>query len=274
MSYVYEIANDYVENYDYLDEGISSIYNKITDFLRNKNKLSNHVKEYKNKIKKIEKLAEKKAGRDVVRSVKKLAIKSSKVGKYTTTKNKTYWEVVSDSLEDGFMKIAKMNMKTASAITLILLVVIFINTAAIVLLTYAGLSSSYALMMTAIFVAPIIEEIAKVLALRTGIGDEYMVLFTFAEFGIYVVNMYEAGFTVLLAVIIRSLAIIQHYFYYALHKQGYEEGKQALMSSAAIVLHGLWNFGAIVPVIITQVIATTVQDIKRDQSEREKLQTA
>lgn len=66
------------------------------------------------------------------------------------------------------------------------------------------------LMFTTLILAPLIEEPAKLIAVKGGYNKHFFFTFNFLEFGLYVMMMVAGGTSLGIAVLIRSIAVLLH----------------------------------------------------------------
>lgn len=91
------------------------------------------------------------------------------------------------------------------------------------------------------FVAAVIEEIARSAAIEMGIGGKYTAVINMVEFPDYVFRMVLRGVPINKAVKTRLYAIGAHTLFYFIQKIFSEKGKSDLGLFIAILLHYSWN---------------------------------
>ena len=143
---------------------------------------------------------------------------------------------------------------------LALLVVIVINSVLAIIFTvmFGPLTATA---ITAIFVAPLTEESGRAISLRAG-GVNSLSAFTASinvfEFVTYVQDMLRKGVKLIVAIPLRIIGALFHSFLQTLQLKGYAEELQGKKDGGinslllAMLIHGLYNFLAMLPVLITR----------------------
>lgn len=114
--------------------------------------------------------------------------------------------------------------------------------------TYFGslaimLTGNYAIgkAIGAIFVAPIVEELSKLISVKSDFTWEYFTTFNIAEFGLYVSRMVDAGMNPIEAAIVRIPPVCLHLFNTIIHSEAHKTGKSEEGLAWTVSIHSIWN---------------------------------
>lgn len=140
-------------------------------------------------------------------------------------------------------------------------IVVFLNTALIFAFSaigFNGLSLSgdqaltLAFALTAVFVAPLVEETAKFIAIKGKFGSEFLAVFNFFEAYSYIVRTVMAmGMDILFPIILtRLVTVVFHYSLAQIQVDYINRGKDKQGLLFAMIFHGIWNALAVMPSII------------------------
>jgi hypothetical protein len=154
--------------------------------------------------------------------------------------------VQESSIEVAFNKIGK----SLVLLSIILIINTFLHNFLAVVCMIIGLPPSLGYAMGSIFVAPLTEETAKMISIQGGFTGTFFVVFNVAEFSMYMVRLLGAGMDIVTATVARLLAVglhatttlIQKYYY---DKYPKDENKKYTGYKLGILIHGLWNFMAV-----------------------------
>ena len=127
---------------------------------------------------------------------------------------------------------------------IILCVVILINTFCSSLFQLY-FSKTIAFALSAIIIAPLVEETGKFISIETKSTMSYFITFNIAEFSLYLFTMLSAGMSLPVIIIGRSLAVLLHGLTTYIQKKGYNKNDKTKHFLSAILIHGIWNFNAI-----------------------------
>lgn len=252
------ITKEYIDDFfientisnEYLEESLTSAYNKLINYFEKPNNIKKTTKQYSKKLKNIERELKKEVGSGVVRTVKKNATRSAKKAQKiisrTTKPTRNLIEIAAESFKNGFKNIFTdfslrgLGNKTLSVTLMI--IVIFINTLAMsFLVSSSHITPILAFMICAVFVGPITEETSKAFSIHFGFGDEYIAILNIGEFFLYMYSFYSKGFNLALGFLIRLIGVVKQYMLYAIHKKHIEEDDSIVGLPIAILLHSLYN---------------------------------
>jgi len=209
------------ENLEYLDEG------KINDWFKNKAKyvskrmdiLNKNLEQNKIRTdkynKKLEELS-KKHSIEIVNEIKKKNVKGVTEKTEVALKDVGEWiiEVVKIEIFNNPKKALFKDLPLSIANMFVMVLTgRFIKMLIIRTLSLLGFVASPALLVliSCIFIAPIVEEGAKFIAIQMGFSGTFLLVFNVMEFTKYLKIWKKQGLSMLGAVIARSWGVVQHY---------------------------------------------------------------
>jgi hypothetical protein len=217
-----------------LSEGLTDgIEKKVESFKRDFKKQRNELKQYNIDADKVSKA--------VIQGLKDSAKELAGAGKSPEARKRAAASI-GGTLKGLFEGMTRKGIQQASIITLLVTV---INIACIALIT-ALFGQMAAIFIVGIAIGPIVEEIAKFVAIKRGVAGEFGIMFNFNEFVSYfsrLAPVMGAG----KAVAIRIAPVIMHYSTIVVQKyfsdRRKKEGEASKMGLAlGIVIHSLFNF--------------------------------
>jgi len=107
-----------------------------------------------------------------------------------------------------------------------------------------------AMYLSAVFIAPIFEEIGKNISIKQGFTGGYFILFNIAEFLTYFIRMLLMGISVFSIIIMRLLPIIMHYTTTRIQYKFFNENKERVGLTLGTLIHMMYNGIAVVADII------------------------
>ncbi len=232
-----------------LTDNISALKKKVEVFF-NKNK-----KFLPEKIKEIEsKLIKNGVDVDKIHKDAKIAAKAAKikdnkitnfqdsVKKFTVDfTNKKYLIAPKEKQQTPYIHpVDKAIIGIAKSVCL-LAVVIFLNTYFISLAISITGDTFVGRAIGAIFVAPIVEELGKLISVKDDFTWEYFTAFNIAEFGLYVSRMMDMGMDPITAAIVRIPPLCVHLFNTIIHVESKKAGKSEEGLTWTVLIHAIWN---------------------------------
>lgn len=135
--------------------------------------------------------------------------------------------------------------------SLIILLIVFVINSVIARLFFL-LTKNFiiAMILTAIFIAPITEEIAKAISVKLGFGKEYYLVFNAFEFTQYISKLTKEGAKLSVAIFVRTFALIMHGINHLIIKAGYDKDKKNGMDDkqagnlamvTTMIIHACYN---------------------------------
>lgn len=184
-----------------------------------------------------------------VRKIKETARKTARQIKNPLDFRKHVNRFVSDLYEKKYSTNPELD-ETAKVILSIALfaVVLFINTTFYFIFLNSGIDNNIAMSIAGIFVAPIVEETAKVISIKMGATGTYFVLFNIGEFCVWMKNYMDMGISIgPVQIISRLIPMIMHGVTTMIHYNADKEGKTGSGFVLGTLLHMCWNFLASLP---------------------------
>lgn len=190
----------------------------------------------------------------VVLSHKKSIIKALKTRNY----NKLKAEVLATTVESfqevrGLFTFDKRTPANLLASVLMLVVTIIVS----LIITFALTASVsapvflitndpahvqiIAVVVSTIIVSPIVEELAKFIALKNNMGSEFLLAFNVFEFTGYVMMMSQMGLNIIGSIIIRLITVFMHYNTAQTIKKGIEINQEGMGLQLAMAMHAIYN---------------------------------
>lgn len=100
----------------------------------------------------------------------------------------------------------------------------------------------FSLFITSVFVAPITEELGKLISIHANTTKTFYILFNVFETLNYIILMSKLGISVIEAAIIRIVPVLIHTINTLIHVTAKKYNKAELGFYLAAIIHGLYNF--------------------------------
>lgn len=262
-----DVTKDYIKNK--LTETLDNNKNKLDSQIKSKNELIEKLKTELNnanidtdlieenvqyEIKQNKKQIEQLLLNNNIEGLKKIYLKMLLNIK---AKNKSAFGRAFES-EDG--EVVKGIFKAIGMFCFVFLASIFftvIATVVVINLGFVGQAAfSIIIRLSIVIIGPMVEEFAKMKSIKGKYGKQFFILFNAIEFSQYVISLTSAGFPLLLAVVVRLIAIAMHFTttmvhgYFAKRRDLRVSDKDKKMETLkgytiGTLIHSIWNYIAI-----------------------------
>jgi len=209
---------------------------KFTSFLdSNKEKITSKIKNIENQLI---------AGGVNIKELEKIGAKHASIStKQIKSKNFN----VSRTIDSIIYEFQRGNIFSQITMAIAILCVIVLLNSFFHTLFLLYFSKKVAWALTAVIIAPLVEETGKFISIQQNSTMTYFIVFNIFEFGLYLYNMLNDGFGLPMIIIGRSMTVMMHGFTTLIQKdannKGQQEGQLALIKG--IFFHGLWNLLAV-----------------------------
>lgn len=194
-------------------------------------------------VEKIKKDAKSAAEKSKIKNGKSSNFQSSLNQFINDFKHKKYLTDVKEKIDDQ-----PLPVKVILSIG-ILAIVVFINSFFASLILSITSNPSISLAITAVFVAPLVEETGKMISVKQNLTGPYFVIFNMAEFLLYVLPTVGTSQFVG-AVISRIPPIFMHLFNTLIHVEAKKRNDPEGGLKAAVAIHTIWNTLASIPLLM------------------------
>lgn len=162
-------------------------------------------------------------------------------GKITNFKSQLN-KFINDFKEHKFSDSSGTDLLTKVILSLLGVIIIFyINTYFVSFLIASGYSSASASAIGAIFCAPLTEETAKMISIKSDSKGTFFAVFNGAEFFMYFVRMMNMGVELPIIIISRLLAVLMHWITTEVQHEEVKKGNDLTGLGKGMLIHGLWN---------------------------------
>jgi len=245
----------YEETQFQLNENIITDYVNKLKSIKNMKTLEKSYKKYKKKFKTVvdtlsENIDESKYNSDNVKKTVKTVVLKNKSALEKAIKDqdmKRFAGILNSSAKEtntklrGLFRIGFGTPKNIVISIILLTMLTFLHLVASITFTVITGNLMTGLMLSAIVSSPIIGELGKSVAIRSGYGSEFLALFNIGDFAAYLGTLVLMGANPMHALIFKLLSIVGHYTTAKIQKSYLEKGKGASGYGIAVVIQAIIN---------------------------------